>query len=154
MPIPRPWLRITYADISVDDLIALWEPWLAPTLNPTVNDVRNKYETIDLNTLSPDLQRANYGFNVESLLLEEFGRTTLEEGEQPTVISPVEYTGPEYEFLNVVTVTNEGLADDSIGGFRYRFEFEGYDGDTMILIWAGAQQFCWRTGEWTRQSCP
>ncbi|MEO1094432.1 MAG: hypothetical protein AAFX01_05985 [Cyanobacteria bacterium J06638_28] len=144
----------TYGDVSEAELIALWEPWWVPTPNPEVNAVRSQYETIDLNTLSPELQKANFPPNVESLLRQELGRTTLEEGEQPTVIAPVEYTGPEYSFLNVITVTNEGLADDSVGGFRYRFEFDGYDGNTMMLVWAGSQQFCRRTQEWTRQICP
>ncbi|MEM0979279.1 MAG: hypothetical protein AAGH78_03295 [Cyanobacteria bacterium P01_H01_bin.58] len=144
----------TYGDLSEDALIALWEPWWAPTPNPAVNDVRSQYKTLDLKTLSPELQKANLFFDVESLLMKEFGRMTLEEGEQPTVIAPVKYTGPEYSSLNIITVTNEGLADDAIGGFRYRLEFDSYDGDTMILVWAGSQQFCRRTQVWTDQACP
>ncbi|MGF1536426.1 MAG: hypothetical protein ACFB4J_08090 [Elainellaceae cyanobacterium] len=143
----------TYGDIPVEDLLALWEPWRVPTPNPAVNDVRSQYEPIDLNTL-PELRRANLRFEVEALLIEEFGRTTLEEGEQPTVISPMEYTDPEYSWLNVITVTNDGSADDSVGGVRYRFEFEPFDGDTNILVWAGAQRFCRRTQQWTNQTCP
>ncbi|MEM9215956.1 MAG: hypothetical protein AAGD25_16625 [Cyanobacteria bacterium P01_F01_bin.150] len=145
----------TYADnISEEDLLALWEPWQTPVPNTAINSVRFQYNTIDLNTLSPELRRASYRPDVERLLMQEFGRTTLEEGEQPTVITQDDTKGKDYWYLHIVTLTNKGLADDSVGGFRYRFEFEPYDGDTLLLVWAGSQQFCWRSEEWTKQLCP
>ncbi|MGF1461193.1 MAG: hypothetical protein ACFBSG_19465 [Leptolyngbyaceae cyanobacterium] len=144
----------TYSDVSDEALLALWQPWQASTPNPAVNEIRSQYQTLDLEKLPSDLRQANHWFDIKSILLEEFGRTILEEGEQPTVISDPDYTGGDYSFLNVVTLTNEGLADDSVGGFRYRFEFDAFDGDTMILVWAGMQQYCWRTQEWTAEPCP
>jgi len=123
-------------------------------VNSRVSAVRSQYETINLSTLPSELRKANPWPRVKALLSDRFGRATLEEGEQPTIISQPEYTRDEYDFLIIVTVTNRGAADDSIGGFRYRFEFDPFDGDTMILAWAGSQQFCQRTQVWTRQACP
>lgn len=144
----------TYADIPGEELLSSWSPWQVPTPYSDVNTVRSQYDTIDLNTLPNELRGANFRSQIETVLMEEFGRETLGEGEQPTVISQDENYGDTYGGLNVMTVTNEGLADDSVGGYRYRFEFESFDGDTWLLVWAGSQQYCWRSDEWTNQLCP
>lgn len=144
----------TFADMPVEELRALWEPWQVPTANPTINAVRSQYSSMDLNSLSPELRRAIFHSQLESLLMDEFGRTTLDEGEKPTTIIQDDSMGKDYWYLHISTVINEGLPDDSVGGFRYRLEFEPYDGDTLLLVWAGSQQFCRRTQEWTNQLCP
>ena len=81
-----------------------------------------------------------------------FGRTTLEEGEQPTIVIDNGYN--REDGFRTIYLTNEGLADDSIGGYRYRLDFVSFDGDNSKLIWVGEQQYCWRSDEWTRESCP
>ncbi|MEM8505757.1 MAG: hypothetical protein AAF716_21720 [Cyanobacteria bacterium P01_D01_bin.1] len=80
------------------------------------------------------------------------GRASLEEGEQPSVVERQSFI--EY---SVVTITNNGMADDSVGAERYRLEFEQIDDRRWQIVWAGAQQRCWRAEDpqaWTAQLCP
>lgn len=140
-------LRIQ-SDMAAADLADLWEFWRAPLEDPARNALRRQYETIDFDTLPAELRdRALQTSELEALVMEAFGRATLGEAEKPTVITVENYG-------EVVTVVNEGVADDSIGGYRYRLEFESFDGDTKRLIWVGQQHYCWRTQEWTTELCP
>ncbi|MGK7888227.1 MAG: hypothetical protein AB4042_02770 [Leptolyngbyaceae cyanobacterium] len=146
----------TDTDTPQHELPPFWQPWLAPTPYPEINAVRAQYDPIDLKAL-PDLKGAKFRSQIEALLMAEFGRTTLGEGEQPTVFSYEDNRVGEYGGLEIMTVTNMGAADDSVGGFRYRFELESYDGDTAIVVWAGSQRYCRRGGpndRWTNQPCP
>ncbi len=59
----------------------------------------------------------------------------------------------------VVMLSQVGLADDSVQGLRYRFEFEPKgmdDEEEWQLVWMGRQQLCWPgrgPEEWTNQPC-
>lgn len=80
------------------------------------------------------------------------GRISLEEGEEPSDVTRQAFT--QY---SVVTVTNDGRADDSVGGARHRLEFEKIDDQRWQITWAGMQLKCRRgnnAGKWTTQLCP
>ena len=92
------------------------------------------------------------GTNPEEIAFNLLGRTSLGEGEQPSVVELQPFAD-----YSVVIVTNDGSADDSVGGNRYRLEFEKTDDQRWQLVWAGTQQRCRRSGnpeEWTTQLCP
>ncbi|MEO0537187.1 MAG: hypothetical protein AAF215_25430 [Cyanobacteria bacterium P01_A01_bin.123] len=112
--------------------------------------IRNQYRTISLDTLFSELPVI--GPNAEAIAMRTFGRTDLGEGEQPTVVTNEGYQG---DYL-VINLTNEGLADDSVGGYRYRLEFESFDNDQVKLVWVGEQNYCWRSTipRWTANLCP
>ncbi|MEO0826844.1 MAG: hypothetical protein AAFX95_17420 [Cyanobacteria bacterium J06639_16] len=112
--------------------------------------IRNQYRTVPLETLFSELPVI--GSNAEAIAMRTFGRTDLGEGEQPTVVTNEGYQG---DYL-VINLTNEGLADDSVGGYRYRLEFESFDNDQVKLVWVGEQNYCWRSTlpRWTADLCP
>lgn len=87
----------------------------------------------------------NIAFNI-------LGRASLEEGEQPSAVEIQPFAA-----YSVVTITNNGMADDSVSAQRYRLEFEKIDNQRWQIVWAGSQQRCWRAEdpkEWTSQLCP
>lgn len=111
---------------------------------------RNRYRTVPLNQLPSEVPTIG---NPTEIATMAFGRTTLEEGEKPTVVTDPEWD--EVDGLYVVYLTNDGAADDSIGGERYRLDFASVDGDMSELLWVGRQVYCWRNSEWTGHSlCP
>lgn len=92
------------------------------------------------------------GTDPRELTFNILGRASLDEGEAPSVIERQTFT--EY---SVVTITNNGMADDSVSAQRYRLEFEQIDDRRWQIVWAGSQQRCWRADdpqEWTAQLCP
>lgn len=135
-------------------LLSLWD-WekgiygLPTSFSAEQTIIRNQYRTVPLNQLSPDVPLVGIPTNIA---LKAFGRTTLEEGEQPTTVTDDGYY--RQDDIRTIYLTNKGLADDSVGGYRYRLDFTSFDGDMSKLIWVGEQQYCWRTSEWTRESCP
>lgn len=135
-------------------LLSLWD-WedtiygLPTSFSAEQTVIRNQYRTVPLNQLSPDVPLVGVP---ENIALSAFGRTTLGEGEQPTTVRDDGYN--RQDDIRTIYLTNKGLADDSIGGYRYRFDFTSSDGDMSKLIWVGEQQYCWRTSEWTRERCP
>ena len=137
-------------------LLALWgwDPELEsyPTsFSPEQTLARKQYRTLPLNQLPPETRLI--GYNPTELAMSAFGRTTLGEGEQPTSVTEREWI--DADGVWVVYLTNQGLADDSIGGYRYRLDFASIEGDQSKLLWVGEQQYCWRSQEWTAErSCP
>lgn len=137
-------------------LLSLW-PWndeihdLPTSFSRNGTLARKQYRTIPLNQLPPGIPL--FSRSREDVARAAYGRTTLEEGEQPTVITDV---GPSVEYgVDVVFLTNQGSADDSIGGYRYRLDFVGADAEQSKLIWVGQQHYC-RRGEhtgWTAKTC-
>jgi hypothetical protein len=111
---------------------------------------RRQYDEIPLATLFPELPVIHP--DAEVLAFETFGRTQLSEGEQATEIELI----ATYDNYQVLMLTNFGAGDDSIGGVRYRLEFESFDNDQTNLIWVGEQRYCSRAlfPGWTNQLCP
>lgn len=136
-------------------LLSLWN-WekgiydLPTSFSAEQTVIRNQYRTVPLNQLAPDVPLIAH--SPTDIALKAFGRTTLEEGEQPTTVTDDGHN--RQDGTRTIYLTNEGLADDSIGGYRYRLDFTHFDGDNSKLIWVGEQQYCWRSREWTRETCP
>lgn len=140
---------------SGDELLALWSGYPGAStgdgrLTEEQVSARNQYQAQSLESLFPALPVI--GPDPEEIAFEALGRTTLGEGEEPTEVE----TLATYDEYLVVILTNLGLADDSIGGFRYRLEFESFDNDQVKLIWVGQQQYCRRSNPpaWTTDLCP
>ena len=137
-------------------LLAMW-PWpneiydLPQSFSPADTAARLAYETVPLNQL-PE-QVSTYG-QPDEIAFELFGRTFLEEGMQPTEVSGSWQNEPDG--LYVVYLTNDGMADDSVGGLRYRLDFVSADGDMQKLVWVGRQNRCVRGSSpgWTKERCP
>ena len=141
------------AGVPATHLVTLWPNLPDPTAQSTPGGqtaIRNQYRTVPLETLFSELPVI--GPDAEAIALSTFGRTDLGEGEQPTVVTNEGYQG---DYL-VINLTNEGLADDSVGGYRYRLEFESFDNDQVKLVWVGQQNYCWRSlpPQWTADLCP
>lgn len=136
--------------ISAAELARLWDYWHAPV--PAQNQaIRRQYRTLPLDTIFPEPRSVIVSYSEkETLAMNTFGRITLAEGEQPSVVTDEGFQGA----FGVVSLVNWGLADDAIGGYRYRIEFESFDGDHVIPVWIGQQQFCRRTHVWTMERCP
>jgi hypothetical protein len=85
------------------------------------------------------------------LALELFGTSEPVEGNFSEAVDTV----VESETQRVVTLTQTGLADDSVEAKRYRLDFVPA-GDNWQLDWVGDQQRC-REGrgpqEWTTEPC-
>jgi len=112
---------------------------------------RVNYREVELRQLA---QRGSplQGTDPGEMTFNMLGRATLGEGEQPSVLERQSFTK-----YSVVTITNEGMADDSVSAQRYRIEFEPIDNQRWQIVWAGAQQRCWRGDnprEWVTQLCP
>ncbi|WP_008313927.1 hypothetical protein [Leptolyngbya sp. PCC 6406] len=137
-------------NIPSQQLLALWDGAPESALASEQVAARSQYEQIPLNTL--DVPLPLIGRNPEAIALELFGRTTLGEGQQPTTVTSDGYD----DNYPVVILTNRGEADDSVGGHRYRLEFESFDNDQVKLIWVGQQRFCIRRNPpvWTTELCP
>lgn len=143
------------------ELLSLWDSDLPePALSAYGEDIpREQYSPRPLEAIlaeisTPPAETASappgVAYSPEAIALQLFGRTALEEGQQPTVVASADTQSP------VVTVTNFGELDDSVGGSRYRLEFETLDGNQYKLVWAGAQRYCRRTAppQWTMELCP
>ncbi|NCJ05110.1 hypothetical protein GS597_00970 [Synechococcales cyanobacterium C] len=141
-------------NLSKEQHLALWSGYSEATeadgLTTEQVSARRQYEEISLESLFSALPVIVK--NDESLAFEMFGRSQPQEGEQETVIETV----GTYENYRVLQLTNLGAADDSIGGQRYRFEFEYFDNDQLNLVWVGQQRYCRHTTppQWTHERCP
>ncbi|MEO0408700.1 MAG: hypothetical protein AAF289_15250 [Cyanobacteria bacterium P01_A01_bin.135] len=149
--------------ISTRELLALWgNPPPEQALPDTVE--RSQYASVPLETVVATIEEPEtapfsetiFGSSVVAyspwaIALRTYGRTTLGEGQAPTVITEVEgVEGP------AVVVTNFGSLDDSIGGSRHLLDFEYLDGNKFGLTSVGFQQYCRRATppQWTTALCP
>jgi hypothetical protein len=96
------------------------------------------------------------GDDPKALTLSVFGNVESQEGGSQEVT--VDY--PQSD-LAVVTITRMGVADDSIGGIRYRAEFvatskQTSPGKQWKLVWAGSQMKCQQGRghqDWSTELC-
>ena len=131
------------------------DPWPEET-RPQELDIerdRNRYTPINLDTLSSDT--ALTGTDPKSIA-QSLVKLPAAEGNSQTRTAVSIQKGQSA----VVMMSQVGLADDSVQGIRYRFEFEPQgvvdDEEEWQLVWLGRQQLCWPgrgPEEWTNQSC-
>ena len=142
------------AGLTPEARLALWSGFPgeagADGLSAEQRTARQEFEPVAIDQFFPE--EPVMGLDPEAIALEALGRTTLQEGEEPT---QVETLGSYPDYL-VVLVTNMGQADDSVGGQRYRLEFAYGDNDQVMLTWMGQQRYCRRSTPpgWSSALCP
>lgn len=107
---------------------------------------RSEYSEIPL---PPEAER--FGPDPKAITLAALGIDTPAEGNFNQEVTVVEQT-PEME---IVTLTQTGLLDDSVEGMRYWLEFEAGD-DAWEMVWAGRQVRCYPgrgSQEWSTELC-
>lgn len=108
------------------------------TPTPTATE-RVQYEPINLDATAKPLELA--GNNPEAIALAAFGISESEGNFSQTVT--VDYPQPDKA---VVILTQTGVADDSVNGFRYRLEMESTTPSqtepSWQTVWAGRQFKC------------
>lgn len=120
---------------------------------PETTDGRSQYKTISLqNIASPEALK---GTDPKAIALKAFGNIESEGGSRQ-----VEMTNPQPDKA-VVTITQTGVADDSISAMRYRVEFlstssAAQTGKQWQMVWAGSQHKC-HVGrghqDWSNELC-
>lgn len=123
--------------------------------NSTIQS-RDKYRAINLKQLSSNAPLV--GMNPQEIALQTFGAA---ENNQPEKLFQ-EIVGIEGDNPSniIVSITQIGLADDSIKGIRYRIDFQPYNKSSSEsqwqMTWAG-QQFICQPGRgnqnWTADFC-
>lgn len=116
----------------------------------TSTQVKEDYNTLDLTQVGGEL----IGDDPKTMTLAIFGNQEPREGNFTEEITVQD--GDAFE--KFVTLSQVGLADDSVRGFRYLLEFE-FDQSLgkWRLLWAGRQQSCYRGDSpqaWTKEPCP
>ena len=120
--------------------------------DPT-SESREEYTQLDLSQLPVDVSLR--GTHPQEIALAIFGNQEPREGNFQETVT-VQYPR---EDRALVILTQIGLLDDSIKGFRYRLEFEKErpSGKSQWrLVWAGRQQTCWPgrgSQDWTTEPC-
>jgi hypothetical protein len=98
---------------------------------------RQNYQPISLAQFAPN---ALVGTNPKAIALSAFGNIESEGGSQGVT---VDY--PQRDRA-IVTITQTGVADDSIGAIRYRVELQqnptAQAGKPWKILWAGSQVKC------------
>ncbi|MBW4647398.1 MAG: hypothetical protein KME06_01660 [Kastovskya adunca ATA6-11-RM4] len=114
---------------------------------------RVQYEPIDLEATAKPLQLA--GSDPEASALAAFGISESEGNLSQTVT--VDYPQPDQA---VVILTQTGVADDSVNGFRYRLEMESTTpsptNPSWQTVWAGRQFKCQPSRghqDWSTELC-
>lgn len=114
---------------------------------------RNRYTPISLDSFSTETALTGTDPKSIALSLVELSDT---EGDSQKRTSVSIQKGQSA----VVMLSQIGLADDSVHGLRYRFEFEPKgmidDEEEWQLVWMGRQQLCWPgrgPKTWTNQPC-
>lgn len=114
---------------------------------------RSGYKSIPLNQISSS--HSLQGTEPKTIALEAFGNTESEGGARTAA---VDYPQPDKA---VVSITQTGVADDSVASIRYRVEFILKPSSTKTskhweMAWAGSQVKC-RVGrghqDWAAQNC-
>lgn len=114
---------------------------------------RENYKPIALSKLAKD--KALAGDDPKAIALSAFGDVQSEGGSREVTV--------EYPQANqaVVTITQTGVADDSVRGIKYRAELattskSASTGKQWELVWAGSQVKC-QSGrghqDWTKELC-
>ncbi|AFY69212.1 hypothetical protein Pse7367_0912 [Thalassoporum mexicanum PCC 7367] len=107
------------------------------------------YAVVDLNSLPAAVEQN--GADPEAIAVALFGNTEPTEGNfEEEIDSQI------VDDQAVVTITQLGLADDSVRGVRYMLKFDQMDDQTWQLVWVGVQQTCYEgrgTQEWTTDAC-
>lgn len=120
---------------------------------PGTTEGRSQYKTISLQDIKP--AESLKGTDPKAIALKAFGQIESEGGSRQ-----VEMTNPQPDKA-VVTITQTGVADDSIGAIRYRVEFVSTSGTAQTgkqwqMVWAGSQQKC-HVGrghqDWSNEIC-
>ncbi len=97
---------------------------------------RENYKPIALGNLTSTLR----GSDPKAIALSAFGNLESEGGSRDVKVN---YPQPN---LAIVTITQTGVADDSVGAIRYRAEFRQNEspptGKQWEMIWAGSQVKC------------
>jgi hypothetical protein len=114
---------------------------------------RDNYTPIDLQAIKPTVSLT--GRDPRTIALAAFG---LKEKTEPSVRETITVNtiNPQQA---IVYITQLGLADDSIRGFRYRVEFEATTNagqPEWRMTWAGKQNTCWKgrgSQDWTTKLC-
>jgi hypothetical protein len=118
-----------------------------PSLSDTSAD--SDYALVDLDSLPASVDLV--GADPEAIAVALFGNTEPVEGNfQEEIVSQLD--GEQA----VVTITQLGLADDSVQGVRFRMKFDQLDAQTWELVWVGVQQTCYQgrgSQEWTKDVC-
>lgn len=100
-------------------------------------DQRQNYQSISLAEFAPN---ALVGTNPKAIALSVFGNIESEGGSQEVT---VDY--PQRDRA-IVTITQTGVADDSIGAIRYRVELQknrsAQASKQWEIVWAGSQVKC------------
>ncbi|HAX87087.1 MAG TPA: hypothetical protein DCY91_12710 [Cyanobacteria bacterium UBA11370] len=110
----------------------------AQTPPATLQAKREDYQSIALS----DVGNADTltGNDPQAIALSTFGNIESEGGSQNVTV--------DYPQANqaIVTITQTGVADDSVGSIRYRVEFQQHSspngGKQWKMIWAGSQVKC------------
>lgn len=136
-----------------------WQPiYSAKSLNcqgypdqlAIAKDSRQGYTAINLKKLP--VTTALTGSNPQAIAIAVFG---IKEPIEGKFKQTVELT-PAGDRRAIVILTQLGLPDDSVRGFRYRLEFRREGTSQWRMIWAGRQQTCWPGRghqDWRRTAC-
>ncbi|MBD2312028.1 hypothetical protein H6G20_10185 [Desertifilum sp. FACHB-1129] len=117
------------------------------TIETTDTTPRQAYNPIDLEEVNAQLT----GNDPEAVALSAFGVNEPQEG---NFEENIQVESPSNQ-RKVVTITQLGLADDSVRGMRYRVELEP-TANQWRIVWAGRQQRCQPqrgSQEWTTELC-
>ncbi len=107
----------------------------ASDLTLAQTDIHSNFKQIDLKRLLPN--QPNSFTSPKALALQLFGNDQDREGRKSEEIS-IEYLTSD---TAVIVETLVGLADDSVGGIRYRIELELRQNKWQI-VWVGQQTKC------------
>ncbi|MGR3276941.1 hypothetical protein ACSYAD_17705 [Acaryochloris marina NIES-2412] len=129
------------------------EPWPKVARPEMWDSDRNRYTPVSLTTFPSNT--ALTGTEPKSIVLSLIELPATEGNAQKQTSVSVQRGQSA-----VVMLFQVGLADDSVQGIRYRFEFEPKgmmnDKENWQLVWMGRQQLCWPgrgPAEWTNQPC-
>ena len=136
-----------------------WQPiYSAKSLNcqadsdqfAIARESRQGYTVIDLKKLP--VTTTLTGSNPQAIAIAVFG---IKEPIEGKFRQTVELTQAS-DRRAIVILTQLGLLDDSVRGFRYRLEFQREGASRWRMIWAGRQQTCWPGRghqDWRTDSC-
>ena len=110
----------------------------AQTTTRSTQADRENYKPISLSTITD--AKTLIGNDPKSTALSAFGNTESEGGSRDVT---VKYPQPNQA---IVTITQTGVADDSVGGIRHRIELQPTQSIQSVkqwkIVWAGSQMKC------------